>query len=132
MKKPDYKYISRRDDYENRIHGWDVRIQQGPNVARKFFTELKDGPGWNNALLTAVAWRNRKLKELKIKLFKGNAWGRGYRLRVRKSKGKKLRYWVVHWWDNDIKKQMSREFAVKKYGYLKAKTMAIAERKKHV
>lgn len=58
-----HQHISRIDQESKRTHGWYVRVRFKGENHSKFFSDLLHG-GRDRSLLTAIAWRDSKEKEI--------------------------------------------------------------------
>lgn len=58
-----HKDVARIDQESKRTHGWYVRVRFLGKTHSKFFSDKKNG-GRYSSLLSALAWRDKKEKEL--------------------------------------------------------------------
>jgi hypothetical protein len=58
-----HKDVARIDQESKRTHGWYVRVRFLGRTHSKFFSDKKNG-GRYSSLLSALAWRDKKEKEL--------------------------------------------------------------------
>ncbi len=124
------KYITRRDD--RKTHGWRVCLRiVGVVVERKYFKDADNG-GEASALLAAIAWRDKKIKELgltNIQGLKKQPFNRGasgvFQTRSISGDGTYpvvIAQWVDHSAGKNAKRQ--RSYSVNKYGLERALRLA--------
>jgi len=111
-----HKDIARIDQESKRTHGWYVRVRYLGKTHSKFFSDKKCG-GRYSSLLSAIAWRNKKEKEVgkvrtnkhMVTITKSGTGVVGVRLNEKLS-----RYEVS--WVNKLGKQGKTSVSIKKHG----------------
>ncbi len=111
-----HKDIARIDQESKRTHGWYVRVRYLGKTHSKFFSDKKCG-GRYSSLLSAIAWRNKKEKEVgkvrtnkhMVTITKSGTGVVGVRLNE-----KLCRYEVS--WVNKLGKQGKTSVSIKKHG----------------
>lgn len=127
------KYIQRTDKPEKSAHYWTVNIETPDVRYNKTFCDLKNG-GKTSALLAAVGWRDKLLKDLGITILKGfkkqpfNKESKGVYYKEKSDRGYTYPYMICYWHEprgdgKQIRKYKS--FSINKYGYKKATRLAI-------
>lgn len=111
-----HKDIARIDQESKRTHGWYVRVRYLGKTHSKFFSDKKCG-GRYSSLLSAIAWRNKREKEVgkvrtnkhMVTITKSGTGVVGVRLNEKLS-----RYEVS--WVNKLGKQGKTSVSIKKHG----------------
>jgi len=130
------KYIARVDKPEKSMHYWYVNVDIKEERYRKTFCDKKNG-GKTSALLAAVGYRDKLLKELGIVILKGHDKQpydpdkKGVYYKEKSSNGYTYPYMLAYWQEPVKGKQIRKykAFSINKYGYNKAKGLAIKFRK---
>jgi len=125
------KYISRCDCDERYEHYYRVEIRVGDVRCKKHFSDKKCG-GKVSALLAAVGWRDKKIKEFGLVHQKGLVCQpfrkdkKGIWQRTKTIKGREYEFMVAGWREPVNGKQVSKvkEYSVNKYGLKKATRLA--------
>ena len=123
-----HKDIARIDQESKRTHGWYVRVRYLGKTHSKFFSDKKCG-GRYSSLLSAIAWRNKREKEVgklrtnkhMVTITKSGTGVVGVRLNENLS-----RYEVS--WVNKLGKQGKTSVSIKKHGKKNAFTRACSIR----
>lgn len=129
--------ISRIDQPEKHNHGWFVRLTRRGERYSAFFSDRKNG-GKNRALKLAQKEYARLIKNhppMSRKDFaqiqrRSNKTGIvGVTKLVKEVRGKKYKFWQATW--SPVPGKVAKQaFSVTRYGETKAKSLAIAARKK--
>ena len=126
------KYISRVDCDKRKMHHWVVNITFNKKRFNKTFTDKKNG-GKHNALLAAVAYRQKIIEENNIVFMKGikkNPYDETKKgICVTTKKDGKYTYPVVkcYWHEPDIngkQRRRSKSFSINKHGLKRAQQRA--------
>lgn len=126
------KYISRIDSLNT--HTWYVRAGYGPKeCTNKSFADGVYG-GKRKALNAAKLWRDKEIKRLAKVLAAYRAkdkrhFGKGYHLAEDKRFDPPLLSWRATYWCKLKRKQLTKTFSVKGYGFYRAKLLAKQWRK---
>lgn len=126
------KYIRRVDDEERKAHYWQINLVYNRKRHFKTFADKKCG-GKTSALLAAVAYRDKLIKELGIIFKKGlkkspvHPESEGIYFKQKTSGKYTYDYWMAYWHEPGIDGKQVRKFksfSVHKYGKIRAKQKA--------
>ena len=123
-----HKDIARIDQESKRTHGWYVRVRYLGKTHSKFFSDKKCG-GRYSSLLSAIAWRNKREKEVgkartnkhMVTITKSGTGVVGVRL------NENLSLYELSW-VNKLGKQGKTSVSIKKHGKKNAFTRACSIR----
>lgn len=130
------KYIRRVDDEKRGAHYWTVNIIYDGERYNKTFADIKNGDR-SSALLAALGWRDKLIKELGIVFQKGlkkpptHPRSKGVYFKVKKNGDNRYSYHVCYWHEEVDGKRVRKykAFSTHKYGPLRSRQKAIKFRK---
>ncbi len=138
-----YRNIKRVDTEINRTHAWLVQLQRQEKIYIKMFSDRLYG-GKQKALKAALKFRddtlalvsNYKYHYHRRSMVRRNNTsgipGVGYYETIANPHTKHTAVFWVAFWDDEFGVRRQRKFSVSRYGELKAKKLAIAEREKRL
>ncbi len=131
--------ICRIDQPEKHNHGFFVRLQRKGKIHSAFFTDIKYG-GWGQAFDAAQKHYQKMLEKFgfakmmprrrwaEIRRRKGSSAIVGVQLQVVRRYGTVRKYWKATW-SPEPYVVARKVFSVRKYGYRKARRLAIRTRR---